>query len=103
MTEDNERGGISDRLKDTVSNVMGADTDTVTGSDAVADVQTDVAGAAGKTVDDPYDGSGGADVNRQFGPAEGGLSDLLPGGPGVGTSEDDTLTDRLNPGSQGHS
>lgn len=95
--EDNEGGGIVDRIKDTVSNLMGggSDTDTATGSDAVADVPTDVAGAA----NDPYGGSGGAPGDPQFGPSEGGISDVLPGGRGLGTDEDDTMTDRLSPNS----
>lgn len=97
MTEkDGENGGILDRIRETVSNALGGDSGASTGSDAVADAPTDVARAADNSLDSPYRGSGGSSVGRQFGATEGGLSDILPGGPGVGTQEDDTLTDRLN-------
>ena len=90
MTNDND--GIVDRIKNTVSGLTDGDEDTTTGSDAVAGAPTDVAGAA----NDPYGGAGGA---PRFGPSEGGVADVLPGGPGPGTDEDDTMTDRLSPDS----
>lgn len=94
MTDERDRGGFLDTISDTVDELKGEDSDAASGSDAVPDVPTDVAGTARRS-------AGGADAESgddaggspQFGPGEGGISDVLPGGPGIGTDEDDTPAD----------
>lgn len=87
MTDD-RNGGLIDRLKDAVAGFSGQSDDALTGSDAVAGVPTNVEGAAGNTVSDPNAGSAGSDESdAPPGPGEGGIEDILPGGPAPGSGD----------------
>ena len=94
MTDERDRGRFLDTVSDTIDELKGDDSDAASGSDAVANGPTDVAGAARRAAGGADEGSGGdAEGAPRFGRGEGGISDVLPGGPGVGTDEEDTPAD----------
>jgi hypothetical protein len=94
MTENDSEEGLVERIAGTVSGALGGE-DSATGSEAVADVPTDVAEAARRQAEDEVS----VQAERRFGVSDEGVADILPGGRGVATDGDDALTDRLNPGS----